>query len=148
MTLLYLSGDLFNSFTGVNAASLFEFSRAHCIGICAFLVPANLLATLQTLIWVGLHRSASQIRLMVGVSGLYALVMLGHVATWFMIGVVAGPTFVLTGLALTCLSLNSWAIAHPSSLVALLQRISQPFGAIAHSLAHRLEHSLWKPSTR
>lgn len=32
--------------------SLGEFSRNHCVGICAFLVPANLLATLLSLIFV------------------------------------------------------------------------------------------------
>ena len=40
---------------------LFEFSRSHCVEICAFLVPANLLATLRTLFLTGFRRPASQV---------------------------------------------------------------------------------------
>ena len=71
----------------IDIHSWFEFSRSHCTGICAFLVPANLLATLQTLIFVGMGRPVVQVRLINAVAILYALLMVLHVATWFMIGV-------------------------------------------------------------
>jgi hypothetical protein len=32
-----------------------EFSRGNCLTICAFLVPANVLATLQTLVFTGMR---------------------------------------------------------------------------------------------
>lgn len=35
---------------------LAELSRLHCLGICAFLVPSNLLATLTTLGVVGMEK--------------------------------------------------------------------------------------------
>ncbi|RMF70181.1 MAG: hypothetical protein D6742_00860 [Cyanobacteria bacterium J069] len=97
-----------------------DFSRTHCLGICAVLVPANLLATLQTLIFVGLDRPRSTIRLITSFASLYATIMLLHVLTWFVVGVVMLPTFVLTGLGGLCLGLNVWAIAHPQSLSRFL----------------------------
>lgn len=103
--------------------SLFEFSRSHCTGICAFLVPANLLATLQTLIFVGIGRPAVQVRLINTVAILYALLMVLHVATWFMIDVVMMPTFVLLSLGAICLGINTWAIAHPQSMATFLQSL-------------------------
>lgn len=101
---------------------IFEFSRSHCIAICAVLVPANLLATLQTLIMVGLHRPASQVQLMVWVSSFYAGLMIAHVGTWLMIGVVMLPTYILLGLGMTCLFVNIWAIAQTEHLEYWLNR--------------------------
>lgn len=90
---------------------LFEFSRSHCIAICAFLVPANLLATLQTLLFVWFKAPLQHIRLITGMASIYALIMVLHVLTWFMVGVVMLPTYVLSGLALVCLGINLGAIA-------------------------------------
>lgn len=36
--------------------TLAEFSRAYCIGICAFLIPANLVATSLTIIFTKTFR--------------------------------------------------------------------------------------------
>jgi hypothetical protein len=100
---------------------LFDFSRTHCIAICAFLVPANLVATVQTLVFVGLDRPTMQIRLMTAIASFYALAMVLHVGTWFLVGVVMAPTFILLWLGLTCLGINAWAIAHRRSLSTLLK---------------------------
>ncbi|MBF2084171.1 hypothetical protein [Thermoleptolyngbya sp. C42_A2020_037] len=100
-----------------------DFSRAHCLAICAVLVPANLLATLQTLIFVGCNRSCSAIRWITSAASVYAILMLMHVLTWFVVGVVMPPTFVLTGLGGLCLGLNAWAIARPQSLSGFLRRL-------------------------
>lgn len=89
---------------------LFEFSRSHCIAICAVLVPVNLLATLQTLIFVSLHRPQIQIQQSAGAATVCALVMILHVLTWFMIGVIMLPTYVLLFLGSVCLGLNLWAV--------------------------------------
>ncbi|NJL41880.1 MAG: hypothetical protein HC899_38345 [Leptolyngbyaceae cyanobacterium SM1_4_3] len=86
---------------------LTDFSRTHCIAICAFLVPANLLATSQTLWMVWQQRSLRQLSLMAAVASLYAIVMVLHVMTWLWIGVVMLPTFVLLGLGSTCLISNA-----------------------------------------
>lgn len=106
-----------------NLDSLFEFSRTHCLAICAFLVPANLLLTLQTLIVTGLQRPLAQVRPAAVLACLPALTMVFHVFTWWMVGVVMAPTFILLGLASTCLSLNFWAIAHPQSMAHFLRAL-------------------------
>jgi hypothetical protein len=93
-----------------------EFSRVNCLAICGFLVPANLLATLQTLIFIALARPQPQINKITGLAFLYASLMVFHVFTWFMVGVVMAPTFILLGLGCTCLVLNFWAIALPVSM--------------------------------
>ena len=97
-----------------------EFSHTYCVAICAFLVPANLLATLQTVILTGLNRPRIQVRVSVLVASLCAMTMIFHVFTWFVIGVVMPPTFILLLMAVTCLTINIWAIAHPSSMSQLI----------------------------
>jgi hypothetical protein len=99
---------------------LMNFSHTQCIAICAVLVPANLAATAQSLLMVGLQRSQMQLRLITSVACVYAIMMMLHVASWFMIGVVMVQTFILLGLGLTCLSVNLWAIARPRQLRAIL----------------------------
>lgn len=88
---------------------VFEFSRHHCIAICAFLVPANLLATLQTLSFVILERPRYQIYGSVAIATFFALTLSLHVGTWLAIGIVRAVTFILLGLASACLLLN-WGI--------------------------------------
>ncbi|ABA21273.1 conserved hypothetical protein [Trichormus variabilis ATCC 29413] len=90
--------------------ALSEFSRANCIGICAFLVPANLLATLLTIILAVIGRPTHQIWQAVSLASIFAVVMILHVYTWFEIGVVMAPTYILLGLALTCLVANFAAV--------------------------------------
>jgi hypothetical protein len=101
--------------------NLLEFSRTNCVAICAFLVPANLLLTLQTIILTGLRRPHRQVRLAIFFACIPALVMVFHVCAWWISGVVMAPTFILLWLASTCLGINFWAIAHPQSMVRLLQ---------------------------
>ena len=103
--------------------ALFEFSRVNCIAICAFLVPANLLFTLQTMILTGLRRPQRQVLAAAGLACIPALVMIFHVFTWWMVGVVMAPTFILLALASTCLSINCWAVAHPQSMSRLLRAL-------------------------
>ncbi len=86
--------------------TLAEFSRTHCIAICAFLVPANLAATSVTLISSAIHRPQSQVFCVAGIASIPALVMGLHVFTWFMIGTVAASTYILLFLGMTCLSIN------------------------------------------
>ncbi|HLP92314.1 MAG TPA: hypothetical protein VK184_27445 [Nostocaceae cyanobacterium] len=86
--------------------TLAEFSRANCAGICAFLVPANILATLSTIILAFIGRSHQQIWTAAGIASIFAVVMVLHVYTWFMIDVVMLPTFILLSLAVTCLLTN------------------------------------------
>jgi predicted neutral ceramidase superfamily lipid hydrolase len=89
---------------------LTAFSSTYCISICAFLIPANLLATSSTIIFTLLHRPAVQIWQAAGIASIFVLLMILHVVAWFMIGVVMAPTYILLGLASICLLANFWAI--------------------------------------
>lgn len=90
--------------------TLAEFSRIHCISICAFLVPANLLLTLLTMLLTALHRPQIRVWQAAGIASIPALVMVYHVFTWFMVGVVMAPTYILLGLGTACLFINLGAV--------------------------------------
>ncbi|MBW4567297.1 MAG: hypothetical protein KME31_04545 [Tolypothrix carrinoi HA7290-LM1] len=87
-----------------------ELSRANCVSICAFLVPANLLATSSTIILAALRRPTRQVWQACTIATFFAVVMILHVYTWFAIGVVMAPTYILMWLAITCLLSNFGAI--------------------------------------
>ncbi|MDJ0733809.1 MAG: hypothetical protein QNJ47_06925 [Nostocaceae cyanobacterium] len=89
---------------------LAEFSRTNCVAICAFLVPANLLATLLTMILTGICRPLYQIWQAAVIASFFAFVMMLHVYSWFAIGVVMLPTYILLSLAITCVLINLGAI--------------------------------------
>lgn len=84
---------------------LADFSRANCIGICAFLVPTILISTTLFLACFYQQRPRWTLHLSYGAILAAAGVMVLHVASWFSIGVVTPVTFILLGLALSCLSL-------------------------------------------
>ncbi len=97
-----------------------EFSRAHCLGICAFLVPANLVITVQTLLFVGLGWRRRWVLGIAVPAIAYASAMLLHVLSWYVVGVVMAPTFVLALLGMACLGINGFAIARSHRLQHLL----------------------------
>lgn len=110
---------------------LFNFSRNHCVAICAVLVPANLLLTLWTVLLVGRFHSQAQVRQAMITASVFALILLMHNFTWFSIGVVMAPSYILLVLACVCLSFNLWAIAHPTSLSHLLRQLPKVFSAMS-----------------
>jgi hypothetical protein len=97
-----------------------EFSRCHCIGICAFLVPTNFLLACATLLLTGLDRSPRLVATIVSIGILPALALFLHVATWWAIGVVMLPTFILPILAITCLAIYASATFYREHLKNLL----------------------------
>jgi hypothetical protein len=103
--------------------SIAEFSRCHCIGICAVLVPTNLFLTIGTMFSTALGRSTSTIYVTVGLSILPAIVLLLHVMTWWAIGIVMLPTYILPILAITCLTINAYATIDPQGMGHLLRKI-------------------------
>ncbi len=96
---------------------LFEFSRNNCIAICSFLVPVNLLTTLQTMILIFLKRPILTINLSSIIAITFALTLFLHVATWFVIGVVTPVTFILGALGTTCILINLSAIVYRRKLL-------------------------------
>lgn len=107
--------------------TVMEFSHTYCIGICAFLVPANLLTTLQTAILTGLNRPRMQVWASVAVASLWATAMIFHVFTWFAIGVVMPPTYILLAMGITCLAINIWAVGHPATMLQLIGVVVSAF---------------------
>jgi membrane-bound ClpP family serine protease len=92
--------------------SLAELSRSNCISICAFLVPANLVATSLVLWLTFIQVPTSQMLAVSAIASTLALALFLHVGTWFIIGVIMPPTFILCGLGLTCLVVNYIALVH------------------------------------
>ena len=90
--------------------SVSEFSRAHCLSICAFLVPAILVTTSATMIFTALRRPQAWVWQAAGVASIFAIVMILHVFTWFVVGVVMAPTYILLWLGSSCLFTNFGAI--------------------------------------
>jgi len=92
--------------------TLADFSRANCISICAFLVPANLVATSVTTVFAAFQYPKVQVWQAAGIASMLALVMVAHVFTWFQVGVVMVPTYILLWLGTSCLLTNLGAIAY------------------------------------
>jgi hypothetical protein len=109
----------------VDFTSLLTFSHTHCISICAALVPLNLLATSGTLLLTGFDRPALQRWLTIAWASLFSGILVLHVLSWFVVGVVMLPTYVLMLLGGVCLSLNLWALLHPQSLRGILVSLVQ-----------------------
>lgn len=88
-----------------------EWSRLHCVGLCAVLVPTILLLTLQSLLLVYFQCRDWRFPTSASLAILGIALLIAHVATWFSIGVITPVTFILLTLALTCLAINTglWA---------------------------------------
>lgn len=111
----------------IDLNAIAEFSRIYCVAICSVLVPINLIASLQTIIFVTLNRSKMQVCLMSVFASIYAVIMVLHVGSWLTIGVVRSQTFILLIFGSVCLSINTWAVCHPGSMRQLLRSIAFGF---------------------
>lgn len=100
--------------------NLAEFSRTNCISICLFLVPANLVATLLTIITAIVR--PIQLWQAAALANILALLMIWHVSTWYMVGIVTATTYVLLGLGSICFFINLVAIAYVYNSVRLRKR--------------------------
>jgi hypothetical protein len=99
---------------------IFQFSRNNCVAICSFLVPANLIATVGTLVLSATKKSLTQLRWSVAIAATLAITLFLHVSTWFIIGVVTPVTFILLTLGTTCLLIDVLAIIYRRELSQLL----------------------------
>jgi hypothetical protein len=90
-------------------------SRCYCVAICAFLVPTNLLLSTAVILLTGLARSP-QARRNLSIAGTFAaMLLISHVASWWIVGVVAPATFILPSLGLVCTVIN-WSCIKYSSI--------------------------------
>lgn len=95
--------------------SVLAFSHTHCVAICAALVPLNLLGAIQVLLLTTRNRPGMQVAKAAGLTSTFALVMILHVMTWFIVGVVMVQTYILLWLGGVCLAISAWAVLHPQS---------------------------------
>lgn len=105
---------------------LFEFSRQNCVAICSFLVPANLLTTITTLVLVATGQSLTRMRWSRGMASVLTSALFLHVSTWFMIGIITPVTFILFGLGSTCLVVNLIAVAYRQQAQLLSAKLLSP----------------------
>ncbi|WP_299411548.1 hypothetical protein [Acaryochloris sp. IP29b_bin.148] len=103
--------------------ALLDFSRCHCVGICASLVPINIFATAFTVVQVSRNHSPRSVHFNIGVASLAAVLLALHDLSWLMIGVVMAPTYILFTIALVCLSFNAWAGWHSQSLRYIVRTV-------------------------
>lgn len=105
---------------------LCEFSRNHCIAICGGLVPFNLVLSFLTLVYVA--RQVDPAKIQKNAIAVYCGVtlMVLHVSTWFLIGVVMIPTFLLPTFGAVCVAINLWGTKAPNSLRQFLFWLLQP----------------------
>jgi hypothetical protein len=103
--------------------SLFELSRMHCVGICAFLVPTNLILTSLTLALTGFDRPPRQILIAAGFASLLSGIMVLHVLTWFLVGIVMLPTYILLSLGSACLVTNLSCVFRQEQVRGLLRSL-------------------------
>ena len=112
--------------------AIFAFSHTYCVAICAVLVPWNLLTTVLTLGLVSWQPTAPglpnfprsrQLAIAAGIGG--SILMVLHVLTWFVVGVIQVQTFILFSLGVCCISLNLWALGSPTGLRTVLLGIWQ-----------------------
>lgn len=99
---------------------IFEFSRHNCVAICSFLVPANLITTVATMVFVT-SQSLSKMLWSQRIASVLAVTLFLHVSTWFIIGVVTPVTFILFGLGTTCLITNLLAVAYRREIAQILE---------------------------
>ena len=90
-----------------NIIAFFEFSRNNCLSFCGFLVPANLLLVITTwFLCIVPQNSINWVRYSGTTGNILSLILILHVVSWWKVGVVAGPSFILVGLGGICLTLN------------------------------------------
>jgi hypothetical protein len=90
-------------------------SRCHCVAICAFLVPTNLLLSSTVLLLTGLDRSPLARRNLSLIGTFAAMLLIAHVASWWIVGVVAPATFILPALGLLSTVVN-WSCVKYSAI--------------------------------
>lgn len=126
--------------------NIIEFSHLYCVAICGLLVPMNVLASLQPIIFTILHRPKQEINLMTLVASFYALMMILHVGSWFIVGVVRIQTFILLWFATCCLITNIWAVVHGSSMRATIQFLKQFIVKLIKTITFQNQHII--PETK
>jgi hypothetical protein len=100
----------------LDLSALNEFSRCHCIAICAGLLPANLLLS-TAVIGLTMFDGSWAARRWLSIGGLFCFVLLfSHVVSWWLIGVVAPATFILPSLGMLCSAINWACLTYPVSM--------------------------------
>ena len=126
--------------------NIINFSHLYCVDICGLIVPINLLSSLQLIIFTFLHRPKKEIHLMALVASFYALIIILHVCSWFIVGVVRIQTFILLWFASCCLITNIWAVIHGSSMRETIKFLQQFIVKLINSITFHNQQIL--PETK
>jgi len=114
--------------------NIIEFSHLYCVEICTLLVSMNVLASLQPIIFTVLHRPKKEINLISLVASFYALMIILHLGSWFIVGVVRIQTFILLLFAACSLITNIWAVSHGSSMRVTIKFLQQFIVKLVNSI--------------
>ncbi len=116
----------------LNFFALHEFSRCHCLAICAGLVPANLLLSTTVIgLTIGIGNKSLVLRQWLSIGGaICGSLLLAHVWSWWLIGVVAPATFVLPSLGLLCTAINWFCWKYPADAGRFWRSVVIPAGKL------------------
>jgi hypothetical protein len=116
----------------LDLATLNHFSRCNCVAICAALIPVNLLISTAVIVLSALDRSPQK-RQRLAILGLFpALLLISHVASWWIVGVVAPASFLLPSIALLCTIINWLCLWKPAI-------VQQQYGVLRNRWAARTQ---------
>ncbi len=106
-----------------NIIAFFEFSRNNCVSFCAVLVPANLLLTIITwsLFFLMPKVNYGWVAFSSLLGNTLSLILILHVVSWWTVGVVEAPSFILVFLGGICLTLNLLAMIFAEKLQSFLR---------------------------
>lgn len=90
--------------------NLADFSRNHCVAICATLIPLIFLFTFRTLLLGYWQRTMAALLTSATIATGLVVALFFHVSTWFIVGVVHPVTFILAILGSICLVVNWIAV--------------------------------------
>jgi hypothetical protein len=116
----------------LDLATLNHFSRCNCVAICAVLIPVNLLISTAVIALSALNLSPRK-RQRLAILGLFpALLLVSHVASWWVVGVVAPASFLLPSIALLCTIVNWLCLWKP-------EIVQQQYGSLRNRFPARTQ---------
>jgi hypothetical protein len=116
----------------LDLATLNHFSRCNCVAICAALIPVNLLISMAVITLSALDRSPRKRQRLVLLALCPALLLVAHVASWWVVGVIAPASFLLPAVACLCTLVNGLCLWKP----AIFQ---QCYGSLRAWLTDRIQ---------
>jgi hypothetical protein len=103
--------------------TLNHFSRCNCVAICAALIPMNLLLSTAVIGLTAIDYPALLRQRLATLGSFLGVLLIAHVMSWWIAGVVAPATIILPSLAVVCSIVNWSCIARPDFVQFWYQRL-------------------------